>query len=98
VPFATSLGLGTFDGVRLKKGVKLALVAPVALEVIVGDVPRAEVADGRVPPLGQLHGEPGGFAGKQSVRALDGLRKSESLTRGAHRRRVPHLGFDRHDV
>jgi len=83
VPLAASFGLRTFHGVRLEKGVQLALVAPVATVVVVVDLFRGQIADGRVTPRGQLHGESGGRTGEQSVGALDGLGKPQALARGA---------------
>ena len=58
----------------------------------------AEIADGRKSPLRQLHGEPGGGAGEQSVGALDGLWKSESLARGLDGSGVSDFGLDGDDV
>ena len=83
-----------FDGVRLQERVQLALVAPVALEVVEVQLAGVGVADDRIPPLGQLHGQAGGGAGEQSVGALDGLRQAQTLARGTHGSRVTDLCDD----
>ena len=94
VPLAASLGLGTFDCIGLQKLVELGLLAPVALEIVVMHLAGAEIADGRVSPLGQLHGQAGGRTGEQFVGTLDGLRKPQTLTRRSHGRRVPDFRLD----
>jgi len=90
--------LRALDGVGLQEGIQVALLAPVATVVVVLDLSRGQIADSRIASLRQLHGETGGGIGKQSVCALDRLRKAKTLARGTHGRRVSDFTFDPHNV
>jgi len=63
----------------LKEVIKVLLFAPATAVVVVADLAHIELTDGRITPVGQFDAKPGCRTGEQPVRAMNGLRKPETL-------------------
>ena len=70
-------------------------LAPVAVEVIVGQLAALQLADQRIAPAGKLDGQAGGgLAGKELLSAVDRLCQPEPPAGWPDGERVTDLGLD----
>ncbi len=84
--------------IPLQEAIELLLLSPTATEVVVGQLTVGSIADHRIPPLRQLHAEPGGGAREKLERAVCRLRQRKPHAGRSHGDRVTNLGLNRNNV
>lgn len=77
---------------------QVSFLPPPTAEVIEVELAHGNVADDRIPPIGQSDGNAGRGAAEEFDRFRAGRRKLQSLASGSDGHWVANLGLDCHDV
>jgi hypothetical protein len=98
VPPATSFRRCLANGIRLQEAVEVLLIAPTAAEVVELDLASGGVADDRVNPIRQLHGQVGDFAAEELGRTLLRRGQAQALAGSSDGGGVTNLRFDNNEM
>lgn len=94
MPFATGFELGSLDGVGLQELPQMLLRAPVAVVVVIAQLPGLQLTDNWVAPVGQLHTQPSSFSGKEVVLSGDRLRDLQTGAGSTYGRCISDFRLD----